>query len=103
MEPNKIYRTLIRLHVLIEATRRPLDSADVSVNLHDRGVKLGPVPVRHILRRFEAEGYLTSTLVRNSRQRKVYTITAAGRRKARDANEKLRSLIDTFGSEKLRK
>jgi DNA-binding PadR family transcriptional regulator len=103
MEPKEIYLSLLRLHVLIEAASRPLDSAGVSAKLHDRGVKFGLASIRHILRRFGADGYLTAHPVRNSRPHKVYTRTAAGRTRAQEAKKRLRNLIDTLGSEKSRK
>ena len=102
MEPREIYRSLIRLHVLIEAARRPLDSAGVSTKLQDCGLKLGVASVRQILRRFAAAGYLASTPARNSRHRKVYIITATGRKQARDAKKRVGQLIETLGPKELR-
>jgi DNA-binding PadR family transcriptional regulator len=101
MEPREIYRSLIRLHVLIEATRRPLDSAGVSAKLQNCGFKLGVASVRQILRRFEAVGYLTSTPARNSRHRNVYRITATGRKGARDAKKRVGQLIETLRPKEL--
>jgi DNA-binding PadR family transcriptional regulator len=97
MEPREIYRSLIRLYVLIEAAKRPLDSAGIAATLQDRGFTLSVEATRRILRVFEGKGYLTGTEVRNSRAHKVYTITAAGRRQVPDAKRKIEELIDTFG------
>jgi DNA-binding MarR family transcriptional regulator len=101
MEPREIYRSLIRLHVLIEAARRPLDSAGVSAKLQACGLKLGVASVRQILRRFEAVGYLTATPARNRRGGNVYTITATGRKRARDAKKRVGELIQTLGLKEL--
>ena len=103
MEPREIYRSLIRLHILIEAARRPLDSAGVAAKLHDRGFNFGVASVRNILRRFEAAGYLTSALARNRRPHRVYRITATGRKLAREAKKRVGTLIETLGSKELRK
>jgi len=97
MEPKEIYRSLIRLQVLMEAARRPLDSAALSAKLQDRGFKLGAASVRSVLRRFEAAGYLTAMPAQTTRGRKVYTLTAAGRRRARDASKRVGQLIETLG------
>lgn len=103
MELKEIYRSLIRLHILIEATRRPLDSAGVSATLQDRGFKLSAVSVWRILRGFETAGYLKSTPARNSRPRSVYTITAAGRKRALDASKRVEQLIEILGAKELLK
>src|SRR5689334_20085024 len=102
MQPREIYRSLIRLHVLIEAARRPLDSIGISAKLQECGLKLGVASVGQILRRFEAVGCLTSTPAPNNRQRDVYTITATGRKRARDAKKKIGQLIETLGPKELR-
>jgi len=97
MEPKEIYRSLIRLYILIEADKQPLDSTGVAASLCDRGFALSLASTRRILRSFEDNGYLAGAKVRNSRPHKVYTLTAAGRRRARDAKRKIGELMETFG------
>jgi DNA-binding PadR family transcriptional regulator len=97
MESKEIYRGLIRLHILIEATRRPLDSAGLTARLRNHGLNLSLASTRRILRGFEGRGYFSCAEVRNSRPHKMYKITAAGRRQARDAKRRVRELIETFG------
>jgi DNA-binding PadR family transcriptional regulator len=103
MEPKEIYRSLIRLHILIEASKRPVNSGGVTGKLHDRGFTLSLARVRDILRDFEGKGYLVSTGVRDGRVRRMYTITQTGRIRMQDANKKVGELIEILGSAGLTK
>jgi DNA-binding PadR family transcriptional regulator len=96
MGPREIDRSLIRLYILIEAAKQPLDSVGVAASLRDRGFTLSLASALHILRLFEGKGYLTGTEVRDSRLHKMYTLTAAGRRRTRDAKRKIREMMETF-------
>jgi DNA-binding PadR family transcriptional regulator len=98
MEPKEIYPNLIRLHVLIEASRRPIDTGSVRGSLEDRGLILNDASIRRILREFEGKGYLASSEAHNSRPHIIYTMTPAGRARMRDAKEKIRALIAMFES-----
>ena len=81
MEPNQIHRSLIRLHILIEASKRPLEAGGIAA--------LDRAATRRILREFERKGYLTTS----GRAPGTYTITKAGRLRARDARNKIASLF----------
>jgi DNA-binding PadR family transcriptional regulator len=97
LQLKEIRRSLIRLHILIAATKQPLDNAVVWRLLHDCGFDLSLGSVRTILRQFERQRYLISaTSVRNGRSINVYTITAAGRVRAREARKKVGNLIKMF-------
>jgi DNA-binding MarR family transcriptional regulator len=98
MEPVEIYRSLIRLHILLETANAPGASSAVAGKLADRGYMTSPASARRILREFEARGYVISKETRNSRSRRVYRITSPGRQKLRDAKKKLRALMEVFGS-----
>lgn len=81
----------------MEAAKQPLDTAGVTARLNDRGHTVSLAATRRILRLFEGKGYLTATDVRNSLPHKEYTLTAAGRRRARDARRKIGELLETLG------
>jgi len=99
MEPKEIYRSLIRLHILFDAAKGPIDSGAVAGKLHDRGFIANPASVRQTLRTLESKGYLVSNEVRKSQARRMYSITPAGRLRARDAKKKIGDLIEMFGSQ----
>jgi repressor of nif and glnA expression len=98
MEPKEIYRSLIRLHILIEASKRPVATGGVTGKLHDRGFTLSLARVRDILRDFEGKGYLVSTAVCNGRVQRMHTITRAGCLRVQDAKKKVGELIEILGS-----
>src|SRR5262245_59747089 len=100
MELREIRQSLIRLYILIAASNRPLDSAGITATLQARGFALSLASTRHILRASEGKGYLTSRKVRNICPHKEYTITAAGRRRAREAKRKIGELMEAFGQRK---
>jgi DNA-binding PadR family transcriptional regulator len=97
METKEIYRSLIRLHILLDAAKGPIDSGAVAGKLHDRGFTANPAAVRQTLRTLESKGYLVSSEVRNSQTRRMYSITTVGRLRARDAKKKIGDLIEIFG------
>ena len=84
MEPNEIYRSLIRLHILIEAAKAPIEGESIAGLNRDKA--------RRILREFESKGYLAT----NGRVAGVYAITKAGRLRARDAKKKIAALMEIF-------
>ena len=97
MQPKEIYRSLVRLHILVAASRGPIDSTAVARNLDDRGFALNLASVRHILRGFESKGYLVSTKSPNGRVHDTYAITRAGRLRVQDATQKVAKLIEMLG------
>jgi DNA-binding PadR family transcriptional regulator len=98
MGPKEIDQSLIRLSVLIQVSKEPIDSAGLFAKLHERGLAIDTASMRRILHAFERKGYLVSREAGASRTSVTYAITRAGRRQSRDAREKLVALLATFGS-----
>jgi DNA-binding PadR family transcriptional regulator len=99
MEPKEIYHSLIRLHILLDAAKGPIESGGVAGKLNVLGFTANLASVRQILRTLESRGYLLSNEVHNSRARRMYRITQAGRLRARDAKKKIGDLIEIFESQ----
>ena len=97
MAPHEIYRSLIRIHVLIEVAKAPIDSSSLARRISDHGLTMNSESARRILRELEAKGYLVSKEVRGRRSRRFYVLTGAGRRRRRDAKNKVRALIEILG------
>ncbi len=98
MEPKEIYRSLIRLYILVGAAKEPISAAGVPKKLREQGLTLSLRSTQRILREFEIKGYLVFNEARHSRSRGVYAITQSGRLQLRDAKKKIRALIQIFGS-----
>jgi len=96
MEPKEIYRSLIRLHILLDAAKGPIDSGGVARKLDATGFTATLASVRQILRTLESRGYLVSNEVRKSQVRRMYSITKVGRLRAGDAKKKIGDLIKLF-------
>ena len=99
MEPKEIYRSLIRLHILLDAAKGPIDSGGVARKLDAIGFTATLASVRQILRTLESRGYLLSNEVRKSQVRRMYSITKFGRLRARDAKKKIGDLTNLFESQ----
>ncbi len=99
MEPKEIYRSLIRIHILFDAAKGPIDSGGVTGKLHVLGYTASLASIRQILRTLESRGYLVSKEVRKSRVRRMYSITKVGRSRAGDAKKKIGDLIEIFASQ----
>jgi DNA-binding PadR family transcriptional regulator len=98
MAPHEIYRSLIRIHVLIELAKAPVDSGGLARKISDHGFTMSSESARRILRQLRARGYVVCKEVRSRRSRRLYTLTGAGRRRLRDAKNKVRALIEILGS-----
>src|SRR2546426_8303491 len=98
MEPREIYRSLIRLYLLLVASTGPVGGRGVTEKLRDHGFTTNQASVQRMLRDLETKGYLVSHEVRNSRSRRMYTTTQAGRLRLRDTKKKIQALIKIFGS-----
>ncbi len=89
-----LYGGLIRLHVLFHAAEGPIFGLAILRELGRHGYPLSPGTLYPLLHRMEARGYLRSQrrTVRGH-TRRVYRITAVGRRALREAKEKVRELF----------
>jgi DNA-binding PadR family transcriptional regulator len=98
MEPKAIYRSLIRLHILVGAARAPVSATGFSEKLRERGLTITLRSTHRILSELELKGHLVSKEVNNNRFRRVYIITQKGRLQLRDAKKRIRALIGIFDS-----
>ena len=84
---------LIRIHVLAHAAHQPIFGLAMMDELAHHGYRIGPGTLYPLLHGLERTGLLKSTL-RNvtGRSRRVYTITAAGRKALTRARTKVDEL-----------
>jgi DNA-binding PadR family transcriptional regulator len=89
-----LYGGLIRLHILHHAAHEPLYGLWMIEELRHHGYKISPGTLYPMLHGLEAKGYLRSREQRDGKQvRRLYTITASGRRAVNDARQKVRELF----------
>jgi PadR family transcriptional regulator PadR len=89
-----IFAGLIRLHVLHHASRGPIYGLEMIQELSRHGYRLGPGTLYPLLHGMEAQGLLRSkTASGGGRPRRVYTVTAAGRKALKEGHEKVRELL----------
>ena len=89
-----LYAGLIRLHVLHHARERPIYGAWIIQELNHHGYSLSPGTLYPLLHGLETKGYLRSRrIVDGKRVRRLYSITAKGRKAFGGAKEKVRELF----------
>ncbi|HSZ56580.1 MAG TPA: PadR family transcriptional regulator [Tepidisphaeraceae bacterium] len=95
MADQDLYSGLVRLHVLYHASAGVIFGLGMIRELRRHGYRVGPGTLYPILHRMERKGYLRSKeeLVRG-KVRRVYAITARGRREVRQATDKVRELYE---------
>ena len=78
---RELFAGLIRIHVLIHASHEPIFGLAMMEELGHHGYRIGPGTLYPLLHGMERGGLLKSVL-RNvtGRRRRVYSITAAGRK-----------------------
>jgi PadR family transcriptional regulator, regulatory protein PadR len=85
----------IRLHVLHHASHEPVFGVWLIEELREHGYRVGPGTLYPLLHGLEQVGYLRSKdVLVSGRHRRVYEISAAGRRALGRAKVKLRELCD---------
>lgn len=95
MADQDLYSGLVRLHVLYHASAGAVFGLGMIRELRHHGYRVGPGTLYPILHRMEQKGYLQSRkqLVQG-KVRRVYAITARGRRELRQATDKVRELYE---------
>jgi DNA-binding PadR family transcriptional regulator len=93
---RELFTGLIRIHVLVHASHEPIFGLAMMEELEHHGYRIGPGTLYPLLHGMERGGLLKSDL-RNvtGRRRRVYRITAAGRK----ALEKARLMVDELHHE----
>jgi len=90
----EIYGGLIRLHVLHHACEEPIFGLGIIEELRRHGYNLSPGTLYPMLHGMERKGYLESYEdPEDSRRRRMYRATNAGRKALRDARHKVRELF----------
>jgi len=99
---REIYGGLIRLHVLHHASHEPIFGQGIMDELAHHGYRLSPGTLYPILHGMERGGYLASTVeLVGKRNRRVYVITAEGRKALKLAKARVWELFREFFEEEL--
>ena len=88
-----LYHGLIRIHVLLHAAQEPIFGLEMMEELAHHGYRIGPGTLYPLLHGLERAGLLKSSQQNSGgRKRRVYRITAAGRKALNTAKEKVDEL-----------
>ena len=88
-------RGAVQLHILHHAAEGEIYGAWMSAELAENGYEISPGTLYPTLHRMEEEGLLRShDEVVDGRRRRMYSITAQGRRALKKARRSLRELAD---------
>ena len=103
-QQRELFFGLIRIHVLVHASHEPIFGLAMMEELAHHGYRIGPGTLYPLLHGLERNGLLKSAL-RNvgGRQRRVYKITAIGRKALDKAREKVDELHHELHEEHPRK
>ena len=89
-----LYSGMIRLHILHHAEHEAIFGAGMAEELARHGYKISPGTLYPILHGLEKRGYLKSEEERSGKSiRRLYKITAAGRRALKTAKLRVRELF----------
>lgn len=92
---REFLRGAVQLHILHHAAEGEIHGAWMSRELAGHGYEISPGTLYPTLHRLEAEGLLSSRrTVEEGRSRRVYKITAEGRKVLRRTRKALRELAD---------
>jgi PadR family transcriptional regulator PadR len=101
---RELFFGLIRIHVLVHASHEPIFGLAMMEELTHHGYRIGPGTLYPLLHGLESSGLLKSSLKKvGGRQRRVYTITAAGKKALDKAREKVDELHHELHEEHPRK
>ena len=89
-----LYSGMIRLHILHHAEHETIFGAGMAEELARHGYKISPGSLYLILHGLEKRGYLKSAEERSGKSiRRLYKITASGRRALKTAKLRVRELF----------
>jgi PadR family transcriptional regulator PadR len=92
-EQRELYIGLIRIHVLVHAAREPIFGLAMMGELGHHGYRIGPGTLYPLLHGLERGGLLKSVVTSvGGRQRRVYRITATGKKALAKATGKVDEL-----------
>jgi PadR family transcriptional regulator PadR len=91
-----LYSGMIRLHILHHAENEAIFGAGMAEELARHGYKISPGTLYPTLHGLEKRGYLTSEKERSGKSiRRLYRITASGRRALKTAKLRVRELLES--------
>jgi PadR family transcriptional regulator PadR len=103
-QKRELFDGLIRIHVLLHARHEPIFGLAMMKELEHHGYRIGPGTLYPLLHGLERSGLLRSTTDRiEGRRRRIYTITAAGKRALEKARGKVDELYHELHEEPPRK
>ena len=88
------FQGLIRIHVLLHAAEEPIFGLAMMKELAHHGYRIGPGTLYPLLHGLEREGLLKAVIARDAARRRMYRITAKGRKALEAAKEKVDELYD---------
>ncbi len=97
---RELFTGLIRIHVLIHAFHEPIFGLAMMEELKHHGYRIGPGTLYPLLHGMERGGLLKSELKKvNGRRRRVYSITASGKKVLDKARVKVSELYHELNEE----
>jgi PadR family transcriptional regulator PadR len=94
MDDRDLYSGMIRLHILHHAGHEAIFGVGMTEELARHGYKISPGTLYPILHSLEKRGYLKSEEERSGKSaRRLYKITASGRRALKAAKLRVRELF----------
>ena len=99
-QQRELYFGLIRIHVLVHASREPIFGLAMMEELTHHGYRIGPGTLYPLLHGLERGGLLKSAEKRvGGRKRRVYRITVVGKKALTRAREKVGELYEELNEE----
>jgi DNA-binding PadR family transcriptional regulator len=103
-QQRELFFGLIRIHVLVHAAHEPIFGLAMMEELAHHGYRIGPGTLYPLLHGLERGGLLKSSIKTvEGRKRRVYKITAEGRKALARAGEKVDELHHELHEEHPRK
>jgi DNA-binding PadR family transcriptional regulator len=103
-QKRELFDGLIRIHVLLHALHEPIFGLAMMEELAHHGYRIGPGTLYPLLHGLERSGLLRSAPDRiNGRRRRVYRITASGKRALEKARDKVDELYNELHEDRPRK
>lgn len=92
-QKRELFYGLIRIHVLLHAAQEPIFGLEMMKELEHHGYRIGPGTLYPLLHGLEEAGLLRSAVDKiDARNRRIYRITASGKRALEKAREKVDEL-----------
>lgn len=103
-QKRELFDGLIRIHVLLHAAQEPIFGLAMMKELEHHGYRIGPGTLYPLLHGLERTGLLRSVFDRiEGRRRRIYKITAAGKRALEKTRDKVDELYHELHEESPRK